>query len=227
MLLQTSASSVVSSTTRSATQRRRSASRALMAGLARGSAAARGPENAAVTIAVFSDFQCPYCRNLALIINEVLANGQDDVRVVFRHLPLSMHAWARQAAEAAACAQLQSAVAFGAMHDRIFMNQASISADNAREKLGEFAKGVAALDQAVFQQCMDNGISLGLILRDMQLAETYQVSGTPTIFINGRRVQGIESAQKLRELIVESRTEISVGGANEAVGRPTLPQSSN
>ena len=59
-------------------------------------------------------------------------------------------------------------------------------------------------------------MSLGLVLRDMQLAETYQVSGTPTIFINGRRAEGVESAQKLRELIAQSRSE-TIDGATEAV----------
>jgi protein-disulfide isomerase len=213
-------------THRDPTEEERIAGAALMTGPTPGSTAARGPEKAAVNIAVFSDFQCPYCRSSALLLHEVLESGQDDVRVVFHHLPLSLHAWARQAAEAAACAQLQSATAFGAMHDQIFLNQASISAENAKEKLSEFAKGINGLDQVGFQQCMDNGMSLGLVLRDMQLAEKFQVTGTPTIFINGRRVQGVEHAQALRELIQAARGGTSAG-ATLPIGGPKGSQPSN
>jgi protein-disulfide isomerase len=136
-----------------------------------------------------------------------------------------MHAWARQAAEATACAQLQNGTAFVAMHDKIFMEQASISAENVKEKLREFAKGIGNLDQAAFQKCMDNGMSLGLVLRDMQLAQTYQATGTPTIFVNGRRLQGVESAQTLKELIAEARKETSAGLPGPS-GRPAAPRSS-
>ena len=75
---------------------------ALAAGLTRGSFPVQGKENAPVTIAVFSDFQCPYCARFADLIKEVLPD--DRVHLVFHHLPLPMHAWARRAAEAAACA---------------------------------------------------------------------------------------------------------------------------
>jgi len=182
-------------------------SEALMAGLTRGGTAARGPAKAAVTIVEFSDFQCPYCRKFAGILNEVLSSGSDDVRAVFHHLPLAMHPWARQAAETAACAQLQSGAAFWALHDQIFQNQGAITAENAKEKLDELAKGTKGLDATAFQQCMDNGMSVGLVLKDMNLAEVNHVNGTPTLFINGHRLEGVENAAKLRELIAESRKE--------------------
>lgn len=180
---------------------------ALMKGLVQGASATRGPETAPVTIVVFSDFQCPFCRNFAQILKEALSGGADDVRVVFHHMPLPMHPWARVAAETAGCVQLQNNQAFWSLHDRIFQNQAVITTENAKQKLGELAKASKGVDAAAFQKCMDNGMSVGLVLKDIDLAEENQISGTPTLFINGHRVQGVESAAKLRELIAEARKE--------------------
>lgn len=181
---------------------------AVMQGLLKGASATRGPERAAVTIAEFSDFQCPYCRRFAQTLDEALSgSGNDDVRVVFHHLPLTMHNWARVAAEGAGCAQIQSGEAFWSMHDVIFQNQAKLTPENIREKLGEFARNAKGLDAKSFQQCMDQGMSVGLVLRDMNMADANQVQGTPTLFINGRRIQGVENAAKLRELIEQARKE--------------------
>ena len=179
----------------------------VMKGLVHGAKALRGPDRAAVTIAEFSDFQCPYCKKFAKILNDVLTDGAGDVRVVFHHLPLSMHPWARLAAETTACAQLQSGTAFWSLHDRIFDNQGSITAENAKATFSELGNGVAGLDHAAFQQCLDNGLSVGLVLRDLNLAESNQVIGTPTLFINGHRIAGVENADRLRELIAEARKE--------------------
>ena len=97
---------------------------------------------------------------------------------------------------------------FWAMHDRIFANQESITPGNVKEKLGGFASRIEGLDAKAFRQCMDGGTSLGLVLRDMNLAEAVQVKATPTLFINGERVQGIDSAVRLRELISRARQEV-------------------
>ena len=68
---------------------------ALLSGLGPGTPAVRGPDKSPVTIAVFSDFQCPFCRRFAQDLDEVLAHEVGDVRVVFHHLPLGIHPWAR------------------------------------------------------------------------------------------------------------------------------------
>jgi predicted DsbA family dithiol-disulfide isomerase len=180
---------------------------ALMKGMLQGPIATRGPADAPVTIVEFSDFQCPFCRKFASILDEVLTSEGKDVRVVFHHMPLGMHPWARMAAEAAGCAQLQSSEAFWSLQDRIFENQGAITAENAKKKLGELALSSKAVDAAAFQKCVDAGMSVGLVLKDMDLAASLQVSGTPTVFINGHRVGGVESAAKLREMIAEARKE--------------------
>jgi protein-disulfide isomerase len=187
---------------------------ALLNGRAPGAPAIRGPDQSPVTIAVFSDFQCPYCRRFAQYLDEVVADGPEDVRVVFHHLPLGGHPWARAAAEGAGCAQLQSSAAFWAMHDQIFRNQESIAPGNLKDKLGEFARSVQGLDAKAFQQCVDGGLSLGLVLQDINLAAASQVEGTPTLFVNGNRAQPVGSAADLRQLISRARKETTAPGSS-------------
>ena len=180
--------------------------------------ATRGPANAPVTIVEFSDFECPFCRNFANVLNEALIKDEDDVRVVFHHLPLTIHPWARMAAEAAGCAQLQGNEAFWSLHDRIFQDQAAITKENAKEKLTEIAKNSKGVDAAAIDKCLANGMSVGLVLKDLNVAESYQINATPTVFINGHRIQGVENAVKLREMIAEARKEANEGSGKTVVG---------
>lgn len=186
---------------------------ALMKGLVQGASATRGPSDALVTIVEFSDFQCPFCRNFARTLQETLSEGEDDVRVVFHHMPLSIHPWARAAAEAAGCVQLQSSEAFWSLQDRIFQNQTVITSENAKAKVAQLAISTEGVDAAEFQKCIATGMSIGLVLKDMDLAEANGINATPTLFINGRRVQSVENAAKLHELIAEARKE--AGGHSE------------
>lgn len=90
-----------------------------------------------------------------------------------------------------------------------FRSQASLTPENITDKLTEFAKTTAGLDPDAFERCMTNGLSVGLILKDMGLAEANNVSGTPTVFINGRLAEGAGDAKRLRELIAEARKEVA------------------
>jgi protein-disulfide isomerase len=177
-----------------------------MSDLSHQSGASQGPADAPVTLVEFSDFQCPFCRNFSVVLKEVLATDRDRIRVVFHHMPLSMHAWARTAAEGAACAQLQNSASFWAIHDKLFETQREITASNVREKLLAFAHETRTLDVAAFQTCLDNQLSLGLVFQDLDLASTAQVSGTPTVFLNGRRLTGVKDAAALRAAVVEAST---------------------
>jgi protein-disulfide isomerase len=197
-------------------QEQRAKDEAFLKGLVQGPGATRGTANAAVTIVEFSDFECPFCGNFARILDEVLSKDAEDVRVVFHHMPLTIHSWARMAAEMAGCAQLQGNDAFWSLHDRIFQGQAAITKENAKEKLADIAKSSRGVDAPAIDKCLANGMSVGLVLKDLNVAESYQVNATPTVFINGHRVQGVESAAKLREMIAEARKE-----ANEAVTAST------
>jgi protein-disulfide isomerase len=178
-----------------------------MAGLAQNHGSSKGSDHAPVTIVEFSDFECPYCRRFAGLLDEVLPQESDAVRVVFHHMPLSMHPWARTAAEGAACAQLQTNGAFWALHDQMFHHQAEITAVNVKDKLLEYARQVKGLDLMNFQDCLDNQLSLGLVLKDVNLASANNINSTPTLFVNGSRIPGVKDSADLRRIIEEAKKE--------------------
>lgn len=184
---------------------------ALMGELSQNKGASVGPSNAPVTIIEFSDFECPFCRKFASILDEVLPSSKGHVRVVFHHLPLSIHPWAREAAVGAACAQLQDSTAFWALQGELFKLQADITRDNVKMKIAQLARTIPTLDLATFQKCVDNDMSLGLVFRDIELASINGINATPTVFINGHRLQGIKDANQLHELIAEAMKENSSG----------------
>jgi protein-disulfide isomerase len=124
------------------------------------------------------------------------------------------------AAEAAGCAQLQSNEAFWSLHDRIFQDQTAINAGNAKEKLAGFASATKGVDAAAIEKCLATGMSVGLVLKDMNVAESHQINGTPTVFITGHRIQGVASAAKLREMIAEARKEAAVHPAASTASGP-------
>jgi protein-disulfide isomerase len=176
-----------------------------MGKLLEGEYAARGPSDAAVTLVVFSDFQCPFCQKMAaLFAEEPLLKSGDQVRLVFRHMPLSIHDWAQPAAEAAACAQFQNAGAFWAFHDKYFANQPSITAANIKAKTDEFAATIPGLDLKQFKTCMDRQMSLGAVIRDRDLGTRVGITGTPTLFLNGERLNGIRSAAELHSALASA-----------------------
>ena len=181
--------------------------KALMTGLVENKGTTKGPENAPVTIVEFSDFQCPFCRKFADLMEEVLPAKRDKVRVVLHHMPLSIHSWARPVAVGAACAQLQSSRAFWSLHDQLFQHRQEITASNVKGKLMQYAQNKKGLDTHSFQTCLDNEMSLGLVFRDMNLAVSNNVQGTPSLFVNGRRVPSVKNADQLKRLIAEAEPE--------------------
>ena len=132
---------------------------------------ARGPDRSPVTLAVFSDFQCPFCARFAKAINELPAAERDQVRVLYHYFPLSMHKWARSSAEAAACAQRQSGEAFWGLHDYLFTNQKDLSAVNLRARLLEWVRAAPSLDRSEFENCINRSLTSGQIDRDIALVE--------------------------------------------------------
>ena len=137
-----------------------------------------GPENAPVTIVAFGDFQCPYSAQAAPTLNQALARYPGKVRVVFRNFPLSFHAYAQKAHEAAECANEQGK--FWPYHDAIFANQGALGIGD----LKRYATSVG-LDAGQFNQCLDTGKYAEKVKQDVQEAQKYNVRGTPSFYING------------------------------------------
>jgi protein-disulfide isomerase len=144
---------------------------------------ARGAEAAKVTLVVFSDFQCPFCARVDPTMKQVEQTWPGAVRIVWKHRPLSFHPQAMPASEAAEAAREQGA--FWKMHDKLFANQREL----APEKFETWAKE-AGLDVARFRKALETGPGRARIAEDMQLASQVGAQGTPTIFVNCRKVVG-------------------------------------
>ena len=150
-----------------------------------------GPADAKVTIVVFSDFQCPYCREFAKTVRDNLPQKYPkDVRVVFEDFPIgSIHKWAHAAAEAAHCLGQQKPDAFWAFHDWIFPHQQEVNSDNLREKSLEIAKE-QNLDLAAAGSCIDTHATAQQVDRSIEAGRALQIQQTPTAFVNGRTISG-------------------------------------
>jgi protein-disulfide isomerase len=146
---------------------------------------ARGPADAPVTIVEFSDFQCPYCaRFTQQTLPALEAKYGDVVRFVARHFPVDqLHPLARQAAEAAECANEQGA--FWAYRRLLYERQRGLDAAGLKAIAVE-----ANLDGDAFEECLDSGRTADIVDRDLQDGLRAGVRGTPTSFVNGRPVIG-------------------------------------
>jgi protein-disulfide isomerase len=174
--------------------------------LSSSTAASRGKKDATVTIVEFSDFECPYCQHLTDTLERDILPSDPDVRVVFRNFPLSMHPWAQQAAEIAACAQMQSDVAFWKLHDYIFANQRGITPANINDRLMAVVDADTTVERDAFHSCVERGLTMGPISKDVALGKRFGVRSTPTFFVNGFRVEGFRDAAQLKELIDDARS---------------------
>lgn len=157
----------------------------------------RGRKDALVTIVMFGDFECQHCRAVTSAIDEVLAQHGDDVRLVFRHLPLEdVHTWARPAAKAALAAAEQDE--FWAMHDALFERGNRLDAD-----MIESAAREAGLDMVRYATDLASADVDRRLQRDLDTATKFGIRGTPAFFINGRYLGGRQSASAFNVVIEE------------------------
>lgn len=155
--------------------------------LVHGNSPVRGTANAPVTIAIFSDFQCPFCARTAEVMNGLSASEGDRIRVVYHYFPLPFHQWARSAAEAAACAQHQSDAAFWTLHDFLFAHQTELSLDNLKKVIVKW-EDTTNIDRGQFEKCVSESLTSGQLEQDIALGNELGVRGTPTVFMNGEPV---------------------------------------
>ncbi len=151
-----------------------------------------GKADAPVTMVIFSDFQCPYCSKVQPLLKQVLEHNPGTLKVVFKHMPLPMHREAEPAALAAIAAQNQGK--FWEMHDALFASKPL-----TREKIDQAAQQIG-LDMARFKKDMNSPETRQKLAKDMMDARKAEVSGTPTLFINGRRVTN-RSEQVIQQMI--------------------------
>ncbi len=154
----------------------------------------RGDASAKITIVEFADFQCPYCSKASEVVEKVRASYPGQVRVVYRHFPLTFHKDAPKAAEASMCANQQGK--FWQYHDALYARQEALGVDDL--KSAAFALG---LDLKRFETCLDSGEMKSAVAADQQEGERLGVSGTPAFFVNGYMLSGAQPEEKFRRLI--------------------------
>jgi protein-disulfide isomerase len=153
-----------------------------------------GPDDALVTIVVWSDFQCPFCARMAPVLAHLRDRYGGDVRVIYRHVAMSFHRHAAVAAEAAVAAAEQGK--FWAFHDQVFGDFGHLE----RADLERFA-AAAGLDLARFRAALDDHRYRDAVIAETAAAEALGVDGTPTLFLNGMPVGGARDAQTMERLV--------------------------
>jgi protein-disulfide isomerase len=144
----------------------------------------RGAIDGPVTVVEYGDFECPYCGLAEPVIRELLRDFEQEVRYVWRHLPLNdVHPHAQLAAEAAEAAADQGA--FWEMHDLMLDHQDALEASD----LVDYAKQLG-LDVERFTNNLRDHAGTARVAEDVDSADLSGVSGTPTFFINSRRQHG-------------------------------------
>jgi protein-disulfide isomerase len=149
-----------------------------------------GTPGAPVVLVEFSDFQCPYCKAEAQEIRKNLLTAfPAQVRLYFKTFPLeSLHPWAKAAAIASKCVAKQNADSFWEYHDWIFEHQAEITPETLKDKVLGWAKDTKGIDSLQLGQCMDTKATESEVNADQAEGQKLEINGTPTLFINGRRI---------------------------------------
>ena len=159
----------------------------------------RGPHDAPVTLVEYGDFECPFCGAAEGVVRRLLRMFGDDVRLVWRHLPLGdKHPHAQLAAEAAEAAGAQGA--FWAMHDLLITHQRALTEPD----LVQYAERLE-LDVARFQEELRVHVHAPRVAQDVESAYASRVPGTPTFFVNGRRHDGAHDVDSLSTAVQVAR----------------------
>lgn len=153
-----------------------------------------GPADAPVTIVQFAEFQCPYCGKAKESTDQVLANYEGKVKLVFRDFPLGFHDKAIPAAIAANCAHKQGK--YWEMHDAFMADQTALDETDIQR-----AATAAKLDLAPWEECRKDPAMADEIKRDEADGQAVGVTGTPAFFINGIFINGAQPYQKFKAII--------------------------
>ena len=163
----------------------------------------KGPANAPVTIVEFSDFQCPFCARVTPTLEQIEDTYKNNVRIVWKHLPLEIHKDAVGAALAAEGAAKQGK--FWEFHDLLFANQKQLGP----EDLKQHAKALH-LDMKRFESDLLDREDQKKIDKDVAEAKALGINGTPGIFVNGRFVEGAQPFEVFAKIIDEELTKRGV-----------------
>ena len=161
-----------------------------------------GTLGAPVVVSVYTDYQCPYCKDQAKILRENLIQSfPKEVRLFIHDFPLEqIHPWARTAAIAGRCALLQGEENYWKYHDWVFESQAKLGLETFR---GEFMTWAPknGLDALQLTRCFDNKESDADVAKDILSAQKLGINSTPTVYVNGRKLAGSMAWDQLKKVI--------------------------
>ena len=162
-----------------------------------------GTPGAPVVLVEFSDFECPYCKEEAKMLrSNLLSAYPKQVRLYFKTFPLeSLHPWAKAAAIASRCVYRQQPAEFWTYHDWIFEHQSEITPENLKDKVMGWAKDQKDIDSLQLGQCIDTKGTEAEVNKELEEGKALNVDGTPTLFINGRRIAQTIDWPNLRSII--------------------------
>jgi protein-disulfide isomerase len=175
----------------------------------------KGPENAAVLVVEWADFECPHCGMMEPMMNKVYSDHKGDTRFAFKFMPLAGHPHGEISARAGFAAFRQGK--FWEMHDKMFANQTHLEESD----LLSYAKELG-LEMTKFLADMKGNEAADRIARDKKLADDLGIKGTPTIYINGRLFEAnANPEQSLTDWV--NLEIIAKGGTPRSVPGPAVP----
>jgi protein-disulfide isomerase len=162
-----------------------------------------GAAGAPVSLVVFSDFQCPNCKQEEETLRQSLPSTfPTQVRVFFKDFPLEqIHPWAKAAAIAGRCVFHQNPAKFWEYHDWIYGKQSDITVENLKDQVLSFATNAKDLDTLQLGRCMDTKATEAEVNASIAEARELKVDATPTMFLNGRRLVGNYPWPNLEQII--------------------------
>jgi protein-disulfide isomerase len=161
-----------------------------------------GPKDAKITIVEYSDFQCPYCARGYQTLQEVKKAYPNQIRFVFKHLPLEMHPKAMPAAKYFEAIARQSAEKAYKFHDMVFSNQGELNA-RGEDFLKDTAKKAGA-DMAKLKKDLADPTLMDRINKDTAEAQKYGFTGTPGFIVNGVSLRGAYPFSEFKSIIDRS-----------------------
>ncbi|HEY2201647.1 MAG TPA: Na+/H+ antiporter NhaA [Solirubrobacteraceae bacterium] len=165
----------------------------------------RGPDDAPVTLVEYGDFECPYCGQAESVIRELVSSFGDDIRYVWRHLPLNdVHPNAQLAAEASEAAAAQGS--FWEMHDTLLRHQGDLGPSDIRDYARQLGLDGNRISEELRRREYAPRVS-----EDVASADESGVSGTPTFFVNGRRHYGAYDVGTLTQTVQAARRRARLG----------------
>jgi protein-disulfide isomerase len=174
---------------------------------------AKGAADPLVVVVVFSDFQCPFCKVATETFDKLVADYPNDLKLVWKDLPLPAHEHAESAAELARAARAAKGDSgFWAAHDLLYESQSSLGDATYRKIAEKLGLPWSATEKAIHEARYG-----AVIHADVALSDRIDVPATPTLFVNGRQLVGAVAYEKIRALVDE---ELTKARALEAGGTP-------